>query len=78
VALLLGLPATTGAANLLKLEIFSFALADEKTDVLLGVCGYGFVGELIGDAVGEALIGESSAVGTARFLQCWAAPKHYE
>jgi len=73
---LLGLAATTEAANLLKLEIFSFALVDAERGVLDGVLICKFVGGCTGDGVGEALIGERSAAGAARFLPCWAAEKH--
>jgi hypothetical protein len=73
---LLGSAATTDAASLLKLEIFSFALVD--AEVLVGVFRSRFGGECTGDGVGEALIGERSAMGGARFLPCCATGKYCE
>ncbi len=72
----LGLAATTDAASLLKLEIFSFALVD--AEVLVSVFRSRFGGECTGDGVGEALIGERSAMGGACFLLCCATGKYCE
>jgi hypothetical protein len=65
---LLGSAATTDAASLLKWEMFSFALVDAEREVLVCVCRCRFPGECMGDGLGEALIGERSALGPGRFL----------